>query len=75
MSLHRVKYLPKREIGQGVAFLDTKWDEVLSVPTTHQLRCIKPNASDKLKVTATSDGTDLMPVTSSRLPIPQMGPT
>lgn len=50
-----VQYIPKDEVEKNHAFLDVRWDGVLSVPGTQQLHCIKSHGKDKLQVSDITD--------------------
>ena len=57
VSQHCCKMHSKERSCQETSFLDMERTEVLLVLRTHQLHCIKPYGSEKVKVADTSDGT------------------
>ena len=40
-------------------FLDAKWESIRALPRTHHIHCVKSHGSDKVKVSDTTDDTDV----------------
>ena len=53
------EFIPKDDIAQQTTFLDAKWENTRAVPRTHHVHCVKSHGSDKVKVSDTSDDTDV----------------
>lgn len=52
-----IQYVSKEEIDMSKQFLDCKWKNVLAVPGTHKIHCVKAKSSDFVLVAETSDST------------------
>ena len=54
-----IEFIPKEDIAQQTTFLDAKWASIRAIPRTHHIHCVKTHGSDKVKVSDTTDDTDV----------------
>ena len=54
-----IEFIPKEDIAQQTTFLDAKWENIRALPRTHHIHCVRTHGSDKVKVSDTTDDTDV----------------
>ena len=56
---NHIESIPKEDIAQQTTFLDAKWENIRALPRTHHIHCVRTHGSDKVKVSDTTDDTDV----------------